>query len=313
MPHVYVDGETYQIIPRMTEIISSLECEAKASLHPVHSGDTKVKSVSNYVALAGTLGHHRIENEIRTSYMDLPALPLELSPGDQELYNSLMENEDAIEWVNSYVNNAYNNFLDFVSDFNPLFLVPEVSMVYIHEEDGEIIPAKSCKGTVDLICELDPEYMSDKALSIIPLDKPATVVLDWKTGLAKLDSHQYQLEGYKWLLHVSGKWEELVENGTIMHPFATLKQQTGREYPVALCVRLGGKKSYMADAYRLDTGKFHEARNLFLEPEPIVRARHPKWGIREFREGYHCVFCPYRDNKCPIFNVRDVDYAEVLL
>jgi hypothetical protein len=111
----------------MTEIISSLECEAKASLHPVHSGDTKVKSVSNYVALAGTLGHHRIENEIRTSYMDLPALPLELSPGDQELYNSLMENEDAIEWVNSYVNNAYNNFLDFVSDFNPLFLVPEVS------------------------------------------------------------------------------------------------------------------------------------------------------------------------------------------
>jgi hypothetical protein len=124
--------------------------------------------------------------------------------------------------------------------------------------------------------------MSDKALSIIPLDKPATVVLDWKTGLAKLDSHQYQLEGYKWLLHVSGKWEELVENGTIMHPFATLKQQTGREYPVAL-------------------------------PEPIVRARHPKWGIREFREGYHCVFCPYRDNKCPIFNVRDVDYAEVLL
>ena len=293
----------------MTEIISLIECEARGALHPVNSKATSWKSVSNYVALAGTLGHLKVENYIR-QIMDLPQEEMRLNSSDRKLYDAIMADAKQRDWLIEYMDTAFKNYMEFHEDFQPKYLHPEITMVYVHEEDGEIVPNRSVKGTVDLICELDPEKMSPKALRIMPIKEVSTVLLDWKTGMAKLTGHHYQLEGYRWLLRVSGTLSRLISEGTITKPFAKLNSEP-YQAELALCVRLGGSFGYMADAYALDTGKFQEAREMFANPRMIVRTQNEKYGDRYFREGYHCVFCPYRDAGCPIFHVKTIQLEEL--
>lgn len=309
MPHVLTHNVQQLVIPRMTEIIASVECEARAALHPVHTGKTNWNSVSNAVALAGTLGHLKVENYIR-KLLELPQEDLVLSPGDKIIYDHITNNDEGTKWLNEYVETAFKNFLSWCYDFRPKFVVPEISMIYLDEVDGKVNQATSCKGTVDLICELDPSKMSQKAKAILPIKEPSTLMLDWKTGVAKLDSHQYQLEGYKWLFEVSGKLEELTNKGIINLPWATIETD-GSVHPVAMCVRLGGTWTYMADAYPVNTGNFDRARKLFLKAKPIVRTQSEKYGERVFREGYHCVFCPYKNDGCPIFTVTNIQLEDI--
>jgi hypothetical protein len=306
MPHVYVDRETYAILPRTTEIISVLECKAKASFHPVHTRENEWYEMANYVALKGTLGHHKIENDGR-ELMGLPPLKLELSAGDQILYNEVKKNPQARKWVKEQVDIAYQNYLDWFEEFNPIPIAVEKSMVYVHIENGKIVEAKSCKGTIDFICVLDPELMSEEALKIFPITEPCTVLIDWKTGVAKMPIYQAQIEGYKWLLNVTGEWEKMVRTGQIKYPFAKLESDSGREYPAGMTVLLGGKK-FKCAVYDLSSGLFKQARELFFVPEPLVISEIR--GGRLFREGYHCVFCTYRDTVCPIFSFRTANFYD---
>ena len=300
MPHVFIERGQYELIPRMTEIISVLECEQKANLHPVHTGSKTWKAMSNYVALKGTLVHHKVENHERET-IDMQPIPLELTAGDRQLYNEILGNKEALNWINTEIERCWQNFLQWEKDFRPTYLVPGQSMVYAHYEGDKLIHKKSAKGTVDLICEIDPEQMSDKAFDMFPIDDISTVMLDWKSGSSKQPIHHAQLEGYHWLLNVTGKWEEMARQGIIKHEFAHMTTETGRSYPVGLCILLGGKK-YKAIPYDLTEGLFVKAREMFLDPQPIVRSV-IRWNNKEFREGYHCVFCTYRDDGCHIFNV----------
>ena len=306
MPHLHEHEGAKILIPRMTEIISVLECEARSALHPVNSKAHSWKSVSNYVALAGTLGHLKVENFIR-ELIDFPTEEMNLSEADQKLYDEIQSNPKSKDWLQEYIDTAFNNYLEFHEDFQPTYLHPEITMIYLHDENGAIEPKKSIKGTIDLICELDPEKMSKKALKIVPIEEKSTILLDWKTGMAKLSGHHYQLEGYRWLIRASGTLAKLISKGTVQRPFAKVD---GVE--LALCVRLGGSFGYMADAYKMNSGKFDEAREIFANPSLLVKTQNEKYGDRYFREGYHCVFCPYRDAGCPIFNVQTVQLEELI-
>ena len=296
----------------MTEIISVLECEQKANNHPVHTGKTKWKQMSTFVALKGTMLHHKIENHEREK-LDMQPIPLELTAGDRQLYNQVMADPEALKWINGEIRRGWDNFLQWERDFKPTYLVPEQTMVYAHYEGGRLIPKKSAKGTVDLICEIDPDEMTEKAYTMFPLDDISTVMLDWKSGSSKQVVHHAQLEGYHWMLGVTGKLEELIRQGLIRRPFAHMTNMTGRSYPVGLCVLLGGKY-YKAIPYDLTEGLFTKAREMFLDPQPIVRSV-IRWNNKEFREGYHCVFCTYRDDGCQIFNVtgQEFDVTEGML
>ncbi len=308
MPHVMVREGQKIVIPRMTEVIATNECEARGFLHPVNTGARRWRTVSNAVALAGTVGHHQIENYIRQK-VGLFKLKLELSDIDQRLHDEILASDEGSEWFKQYIRTAVNNFLEWENDFKPKYIIPEITMIYIHEEDGNIDNRRSLKGTVDLICELDPDKMSKKAKHIINIKETSTVMLDWKTGMAKLDSHHAQLEGYDWMLDATGKRKEITEEGYVTKPWAT-KNIAGEEVPLALCVRLGGY-TYFADAYELNTNQFQNARNLFLESEYIAKTRNGKFGDRVYREGYHCVFCPHREHGCPIFKIQIVQLEDV--
>lgn len=306
MPHVMEYNGKNIVIPRMTEIVATTECEARAYLHPVNTGATSWHTMSNAVALAGTIGHHRIENYIRKQ-MGLSKLELELDKPDLKLFNDIMLNKEGKEWLEEYLKTAFNNYLEWHHDFQPTYLVPEITMTFVKtNDDGDVLANECVKGTVDLICELDPAKMSDRAKKIVALEEPSTIMLDWKTGMAKLSSHHAQLDGYDWLLDVSGKRIE-IEADTVTKPWAKID-----DTPVALCVRLGGSFGYMADAYLLDKTKFKAARDLFMKPNYIAKTRNEKYGDRVFREGYHCVFCTYRDNGCPIFSVQMVTLEELI-
>lgn len=305
MPHVWIEDGDYHLIPRITEIVSVMDCEKKASLHPVHTGRSNYYEMSTYVALKGTLVHHKIENYIRQK-LQMQPLMLDLSPGDREMYNEVLSDPDKTAWINGQIEIGWENFLKFERDFKPYYLVPEQSMIYVaRNSDGSIDHKSSAKGTVDLICEIDPERMSEKAYKILPIDQRSTVILDWKSGRSKVDSHHTQLEGYHWLIGVTGTWDELVEDGTVMYPMAHITNATGRSYPISMCVLLGGK-SYSAHVYDMTEGKFEEARKLFFDPKPIVLSR-TKWTDTIYRESYGCNFCVYRDNGCDIFSIKLFD------
>jgi hypothetical protein len=302
MPYVYVDKQDYDLIPRLTEIVGVLDCEAKGAFHPVHTGSNTWTEMSTYVALKGTLLHHKIENHCR-ELIDMQPTPLELSVGDRQLYDEVMNDPDAMAWVSEQIEIGWNNFKKFEFDFKPTILVPEQTMVYIHRENGKIIHKKSVKGTVDLICELDPDIMTEKALKMFPIGDKCTVMLDWKSGSSKQIGHHAQLEGYHWMLQKTGKFDEYVDSGLVKNAFAHITNETGRTYPTALCVLLGGKY-YKAIPYDLTEGLWDQAREIFLDPQPIAFSRN-KWSNNVFREGYYCVFCTYRDNVCPIFYTRE--------
>ena len=322
MPHVYVEKADYDelatvsevikhVIPRTTEITGVLDCEVKATLHPVHTGKREWKELSTYVALKGTILHHKIENFCREK-IDLPPIPLELSAGDKIMYQEILNDPKALEWMINENQKGWENFEKFWFDFKPTVLVPEQTMIYIHrDKKGNIIHKKSLKGTVDFLCEIDPDRMTEKAFKILPISDKMTVMIDWKSGSSKQVGHHAQLEGYHWMLGVTGIWDELIEQGVVHHPFAHITNATGRSYPVAICLLLGGKY-YKAHVYDLTEGMFKEARDVFLEPRPIVLSR-SKWANNVFREGYHCNFCVYRDTDCPIFRIyhRVVDLEVV--
>lgn len=313
MPYIYVDKEQYDklptvskimqyVFPRVTEQVSVLDCEIKATFHPVHTGEMEWVDMSTYVSLAGTLGHHKIENFCRET-IDLQPVPLDLTAGDRILYDEIMNDPDALEWINAKIDHAWDNFQKFWYDFKPKVLVPEQTMVYVHRENGRIIEKKSLKGTVDLICEIDPDIMTEKALKMFPIGDKMTVMLDWKTGKAKQLTHHAQLEAYHWMLEVTGKWDTMIDQGIVKYPFAHVVNETGRSYPVALCVLLGGKY-YKAICYDMTEGLFQEAREIFLNPRPIVLDR-STWDKDKqvYREGYKCVFCVHRDTVCPIYRM----------
>ena len=290
------------IIPRMTEIIATMECEARGYLHPVNREETNWKTVDNAVALAGTFGHHRIENYIRKK-MGLEEIELELDEPSKILKDAIYKSNQGYLWFSEYIKKAFSNFLEWENDFKPTYIVPEITMTYIHEDKGVVDPKKSVKGTVDLICELDPDKMSSRARDIVEIHEPSTVMLDWKTGMAKLESHHAQLEGYDWLLDATNTRSDL--SMILSKPWLKVVEDN-EEIPIALCVRLGGY-TYFADAYKLNSGKFKKVHRLFKRATYLVKTRSEKYGDRVFREGYHCVFCPHREDKCPIFVIQKVD------
>ena len=102
MPHVWIEDGDYHLIPRITEIVSVMDCEKKASLHPVHTGRSNYYEMSTYVALKGTLVHHKIENYIRQK-LQMQPLMLDLSPGDREMYNEVLSDPDKTAWINGQI------------------------------------------------------------------------------------------------------------------------------------------------------------------------------------------------------------------
>ena len=302
----YIDQQTYTIIPRMTEVISVLDCEMKGYLHPVNQNKKEWKEMSTYVALKGTLLHHRIENFCRQK-IGLPPVDLELSSGDQKMYNEVMKLPHVLNWMNAENEKGWKNFIKFWEDFQPEVISPEETLVYFHIENGELVPKKSLKGTVDLLAVLDPDKMSDKAKKILPLVRKSTILIDWKSGSTAMELHKVQLTGYHWMMKNTGRWDELIDLNMIKHEYAHIRLN-GKENPVAICLLLGGKE-YKAKVYNLNNDMFDEARKIFFQPRPLVLSRLRFYN--EFnRESYGCVFCTYRDNGCAAFKIEEVNIDE---
>ena len=97
MPYLYDKDE---LIPRVTEVSSTPLCEMTAYLNPIHKKKRgewhKIHSNPqiryNLAAIAGTIGHNRVENDLRRQ-IGLPIEQLILGKGEQKLITSLMKNK----------------------------------------------------------------------------------------------------------------------------------------------------------------------------------------------------------------------------
>ncbi len=284
---VFIDGE-YITIPRITSIISSLQCEYRSKLHYVNSGE-KTPSIASISSLIGTIVHHKIE-------MDLSGKDkkLKLKPHEEKLLLKVERDLDFLDFFNSKIRNSYNNYEKFKErvSFEPILV--EQKMIYLHKENGIIIPNKSYKGTVDLICTIYPEESTlPKSLRF---ETPFTTILDWKSGVGgsvpKLRSAQ--IEGYYELFQNSGTYEKIKDR--IKYPFLLENNNLA-----GLVVSLGGKR-YDIRSYEC-SGYFFKALEIFSSNDKKKVKNILK--NTEWKSGNQCVFCSYRDGrKCPIFQLE---------
>jgi hypothetical protein len=318
----YVDKETYDLIPRTTEITGSIECENKAYMHPIHvkeRGETNNPTwmgQSNSVALKGTIGHHRIEEWLRDQF-DFEPIKLEFTGGDKILYQRFLNDSNKLNWLKAEVDRSLSNFKDWYEIFEPEPVFLEKTMVYIHKDkNGKVDPRKSVKGTVDFIGSFDPNVFNDKTIrgskgemsagDLLKLDEESIVIADWKTGVAKMPSYEAQIQAYHWTANKLNIWKDL----------PTWAKKLPRA-DMGSTILFGGKarkdgtinwERYMS-VYE-DISQYHlwlKAREIFFAPRPII-TNHINEYRSDWREGYGCVFCTYRDNGCPIFYHTETSY-----
>lgn len=303
----YIDRATYDLIPRVTEITSSLECENKAYEHPVHTGKKKWMTQSNSVSLKGTLVHQDIEDWIRSEF-EFEPVRHELTGGDKILLARFMEDTNKLRWLQESREKAMVNFKLWFGHFDPEPLLLEQTMVYLHEENGKVIPKKSCKGTVDFIGVFYPDTMTDIALEILPIQSPYVVIVDWKSGVARMKGYETQIQAYHWLYNKLGISAKLPTHAKKI-PLADFGSTT----LFGSNVRADGTvnwKTYMKIYHNISQYTLWlKARQIFFDPQPIVR-NHLEAHRSDWREGYGCVFCMLREKNCPIFLTGVEDYTE---
>lgn len=290
MPHPHrISNEEYELIPRVTEVGDSINCEWKAYANPVNrdrrTGKTTKRrwTTTNIYALRGTIVHWKVANFYREHYTNEARVTFsdELKGGDKAYWRHLEKNHpDDATRVMEFVEHCYDdNFVDFWKeygkDIEPLAI--ELFMLSYHGVGHR----DNLKGTVDVLCEMG--WMGQYG----------TTFIDWKSSTRMYD-HSKQLTAYYWLLHKSGTFKKLVAAGIIREPWLKID---GR--PVGFVVALGGTKPIIKMFY-LDNPDFFRAFNVFNAAEATTLS-HKSGRVGGFKQGVTCTMCPERDEGCPVF------------
>ena len=295
MPYLYSKEDA--LVPRVTQVASAPECEMTAYLNPIHKkerGEWHKLHPSpmiryNLAAVAGTLGHNRLENNLRQQ-IGLPIEPAILNKADQAQIGSLMKNRQRYNIFLDKIENAYTNFLHFWDEYKD-----DIKIVAIEKKirnikrlpNGKVDPFNSLAGTIDLLAL----WKSDNGWRLL--------IIDWKTGTTALPSHYLQLCGYyNPLLTESEYYADLAKRGFLKkYPYYV---ENGK--PQVLCVLLGANK-YRTKWYEVNVNDFRKAQKKFRNPRPLpINSKTNHVGLRAGL----CVVCSY-EMECGEYMMHDLE------
>ena len=261
MPYLYDKDE---LCPRVTEVTSTIECEMTAYLNPIHKKERgewydvhpSPNIRYNLSAIAGTLGHNRVENNLREQ-LGLPIERVVLNRGDQKQISNLMKNKLRYDRFLDKIENSFNNYLRFWDDHKDMIKIVAIEKRIRNINrlpNGKIDSLNSLAGTIDLLAL----WKSDNGWRLL--------IIDWKTGTTALPSHYLQLSGYyNPLLVESEYYAELAKQGFLKkYPYYV---ENGK--PQVLCVLLGANK-YRTKWYEVNVNDFRKAQKKFRSPRPLT-------------------------------------------
>ena len=174
MPYLHEQGG---LVTRVTEVSSTVECNMTAYLNPINKhargewyGIHKSPNIRyNLAAIAGTLGHNRVENNLRQQ-IGLPIEKVILSKGDQAQISALIKNKRRYNIFLDKIENSYTNFLHFWDDYKDILRIVAVEKKIRNIKrlpNGEIDPFNSLAGTIDLLAL----YKSDNGWRLLRLQR----------------------------------------------------------------------------------------------------------------------------------------------
>jgi len=260
MPYLYDKDD---LIPRVTEVASALQCEMTAWLNPVNKKERDewegIHSNPivryNLAAVAGTIVHDRIETFLR-ELIGIPAQTLVLSKADQAQIKALIKKPERYRIFLDKIEKAFNNFLQFWNEYKDYIRIIAVEKKIRNIKklpNGKVDPYNSLAGTIDLLAL----YKTEHGWRLL--------IIDWKSGSTVIPSHYLQLSGYyNPLLVESEYYAELAKQGFLeKYPYYI---EDGK--PQVLCVLLGASK-YKAKWYSVNVNDFRKAQKKFRDPRPL--------------------------------------------
>ncbi len=290
MPHLDKTGKVWT---RVTEMLGVVNCEEQAYHHrkdirALKAGKiTTVNNVTTFAALAGTLVHHDIENWLR-ELEGLPPIELELDINAEKLLFEIEKVPKLKEELNRKVGRAFNNFIDFWSDYEPEILEIEATLY------GNI-NGIDLKGSADLICAIDIDKL-DLAARVKSKPKltgqKQIIIIDWKSGSTPQASHKTQISAY-YLLGMKKIIPRYLDKYDYYKPGGK---------PRGADVYLGGK-NYKFKIFDCDPALFFYNVETYKEAERVPLNRLiGKIGVTL----QYCLYCPYR-SKCSAFQEGQVE------
>ena len=291
MPHNYKD----KIYTRVTEALT-MNCEERAfhskkDIADLKAGKiTSTNNVTTFAALAGTMVHHDIENWLRKRE-GLPPLVLELDNNAEKMLFQVEKIPRLKEELNRKIGRAFNNFIEFWSDYDPEILEIEATMF------GNV-SGVDLKGSADLLCAIDVAKL-DELLKIKPTDARRALygtkqimIVDWKSGSTIQPSHKAQISAYYTL-----GMKEVIPRYLDKYDYYAPKGK-----PRGADVYLGGAK-YKFKIFECDPSLFLYNVETYRDAERVPLNRLiGKIGVTL----QYCLYCPYR-SRCSAFQEGPVE------
>ena len=303
----FIMADVYTLIPRVSDVITTLTCDWTAwdnDVNRVKRGDKPLyPEGANRAALRGTIGHYEIE-EFICDEMQIDIDPLSLSTTQQKLYTKIVKSGEKYDFEDE-IARSVENFVKWWDAYAPTPIYPEKEIIHIsYNADGTVDPTKSLKGTIDFVGMLDIDKMSRNALIEtkqngleITHDK-STCLIDWKTGATEQKSHAIQLVAYNWLLKNSGLLEKSRAAGEIDTPIYQMSEH-GFDVDYAMCVKFGTKGHYLNTLYDVESETdFFRAWDRFNDPTPTTYSTKQRTGNKMKSM---CMMCEHRNLNCPFF------------
>lgn len=307
----WIAKEIYTLIPRVSEVISTLSCEFPAWQNDVNRIKRSEKpleiSGGNFASLRGTLTHYDIQIFV-DDMIGVETEPLELSPIDNHLLIKQKE-QGTLEELYDEVAKGVDMWKKWQEMYNPVYLVSEQEIVHIkYDKQGNVDPSQSLKGTVDFVAEIYLDELSKIAYNEVKayskkhdyeiIHDSFTTMGDWKSGKDAWKVHQLQLTAYDYLLNDSGWWIEAEKSGLITKP-PFMRSLYGFESKFAMCVKTGGRKPLTTFYDVEDHKEFFRAWDCFNNAKATTwsDSQNKSTGLKRT-----CMFCEYRNYGCPLFD-----------
>ncbi len=295
MPHV--DKHNKEVYTRVTEMLGVIQCEEQAyhnkkDIENLKNGTiTSANNVTTFAALAGTLVHHDIENWLLESE-GLPPIELELDNNAEKLLFEVEKIPRLKEELNRKIGRAFNNFIEFWSEYEPEIL--EIEATLYGKIDGI-----NLKGSADLICAIDVEKLDKRArVKSRPelAGKKQIIIVDWKSGSTAQASHKTQISAYYTL-----GMKEVIPRYLDKYDYYT---PNGK--PRGADVYLGGK-NFKFKIFDVDPSLFLYNVETYKKAERIPLNRLiGKLGVTL----QYCLYCPYR-SRCSAFQEGQIELVNI--
>ena len=221
------------LIPRVTEVIGSGECEATAYIEK----DEKLRKgvrTSHMVTLPGTMLHAKIEQELKEEVgMKVPKLPLKGLDGklltQLRLQHQKMRKKDpkcqtTYDDIMNKVHDCYANYLAFRIDhpFTPLLIERRMFSRKFYKVGGtvDMVALTEIKG-YQIIATPDAKHlpkkqyfkMCDHTTPCKCFKQKVVIVCDWKSSVTKQEGHRLQMSIYFCMLEELGVFDKFRQKG----------------------------------------------------------------------------------------------------